>query len=120
MPRDPSSSSGTHPDEDDLPDVPRTTELLLKLRRKDGMMSWGTLVPCVIYLGAAVAYLVVSGKDAFPGIILWVGMAALFLVANRMDKQKKREQLVQELLGELVAENNRLRRLVPESSKNVN
>lgn len=118
MPRDPSSSSGVHPDEDDLPDVPRTTELLLKLRRKDGMMSWGSLVPCVIYLGGAIAYLVMNGKDAFPGVILWVGMAALFLVADRMDKQRKREQLVQELLGELVAENNRLRRALPEAVSN--
>lgn len=87
----------------------------MKLRHKDKIMSWGMLIPCTIYLGGAVVHLAVSGKDAFPNVIFWISMAALFFMADRLDKQRKREQIVTDLLGELVAENNQLRRSLPES-----
>ncbi|MES2594753.1 MAG: hypothetical protein V4662_05440 [Verrucomicrobiota bacterium] len=90
----------------------------MKLRRKDSIISWSLMIPCSIYVGGAVVQLAVSGKDAFPSVIFWISMAALFFIAHAFDRQKRREKIVSELLGELVAENNHLRRLLREPSKN--
>jgi len=113
----PSSPSDEYPGEEDIPQVPRATELLMKLRNRETKVSWMLLVPCLINLGMAAGYLVIDGAKAMPQVAIWLATAVLFFVGERWDRQRRREQIVFELLSELVAENNRLRRLVPGEGK---
>ena len=116
MPQEPSSSQEGTPDADDLPEIPRATELLLKLRKRPSRPSWGILIPCLLYLGVAVFQLATLGMKAFPEAAFWLGLAVLFLLGSKYDQFQKREKIVNELLTELVAENNRLRRQMASSA----
>lgn len=110
MPQEPSSSQEGTPDADDLPEIPRATELLLKLRKHEPRLPWSVLIPCLLYLGVAVFQLATLGMKAFPEAAFWLGLAVLFLLGSKYDQFQKREKIVNDLLTELVAENNRLRR----------
>lgn len=117
MVRESSAPSEDYPDEGGIPQMPRATELLMKLRNQEIKPSWGMVVPCLINLGMAASYLILDGVRSLSNVAFWLGIAVLFFVVERWDRQRKRDKIVSELLGELVAENNRLRRLVPDDSR---
>ena len=92
----------------------------MKLRKRDEKVSWRFLTPCLITLGLAIGYLVTGGVQALSQVAIWLGVAVLSFIGERWDRHSKREQMVFELLAELVAENNQLRRSLPESAKTTN
>jgi hypothetical protein len=101
--------------EDEIPNLPRATELLMKLRYSDQGPPRRVWILCLIYLAAAASSLIFMGAKAWPQTGIWLGLTVLTLFAEKWVQQQRREKIVLELLGELVAENNRLNRLVAES-----
>lgn len=102
--------------DEDLPALPRATELLIELRRERTGISWLYVISTLLYCAIAILYLTTVGtKD--PMWLFWLAMAALFLALGRVERHKKREKLMIELLGELVSQNNQLRRNLEPTDK---
>ncbi len=102
--------------DEDLPALPRATELLIELRRERTGISWLYVISTLLYCAIAILYLTTVGtKDTMW--LFWVAMAALFLALGRVERHKKREKLMIELLGELVSQNYQLRRNLAPTDK---
>lgn len=101
--------------EEEIPNLPRATELLMKLRYSDQGPPRRVWILCLIYLVAAASSLISSEGRAWLQTGIWLGLAGLTLFAEKWAQHRRREKIVLDLLAELVAENNRLNRLVAES-----
>ena len=102
----------------DPSEVPKLTELLLRLRDERRLRfskGWtmGTLVPALIYFGIAVMYLF-AGKPDWTMAGRWTAFGVFFLLLGLcqmyFERRARMEELVAQVLAELVAQNNQLRR----------
>ena len=102
----------------DPPDVPKLTELLLKLRterrpRFSKGWAFGTLVPALLYFGCA-AMLCFNGETGWTEAPMLAVFGVVFLLLGLLqmyfERVSRTEELVAQLIAELVAQNNQLRR----------
>jgi hypothetical protein len=114
------SSLKTAPiEEDDFIDdhhpilLPKATELIIKLRNSDFKMCKTTIIQSFVLIGLSVLlFFRHDGSFSYISIIMLI--SPLFaILSERWQWHKARHQLMIELLGELVSENNRIKRLLP-------
>jgi hypothetical protein len=89
--------------------IPRTTDLLLKVKKSNRLMGWPSLIAWVICAAMALLSMSLSDKLGWS-IYIWLGLPFLSVLGEALKRHQKEKELMIELLEALVAENNHFRR----------
>ncbi len=112
--RDGVSSSAREELSDEISKLPRTTDLLLKLKTRDRRVRWGFIIPGIIYVAIGSMHMAAKGGSGESGlgwdVYIWYCLAFVFFVGEGWQRQRERQETTVELLAALVAQNNELRR----------
>lgn len=85
---------------------------MLKMKQPNHHVSWPSVIQGTVYM--AMAFYVMFGMADIEGRFGWFVflciLAALTFLGDAWNRQQKRQALMVDLLGELVAQNNEFRR----------
>ncbi|MCX6854370.1 MAG: hypothetical protein NTV80_05635 [Verrucomicrobia bacterium] len=107
------------PEQDDFVDdkeiivVPKATELIIALRKESFKFSTVSIIQSISLIGYA-CFLFYRNDTTFSYLSFIFLVTPIFIILHeRWEWQQRREKLIIELLGQLVSDNNRLRKLLP-------
>ena len=88
--------------------VPRTTDLLLKIKSPRRRIHWKLIIPGIFCVSVGSLWMALSGEMGGPPV-WWFGATMILFISTDWEDKRERQTLMVELLDELVAQNNELR-----------